>query len=108
MRLSRIVGPGILPYSRQQYPTVLQVTHLMITENGAESEAETEAKTEAETEKEAETGAENQAEGESNKEQCQLALQDHVSKVPPTPSPPPSQAHNYGYYMNSIAGKIAD
>ena len=80
----------------------------MITENGAESEAETEAKTEAETEKEAETGAENQAEGESNKEQCQLALQDHVSKVPPTPSPPPSQAHNYGYYMNSIAGKIAD
>ena len=61
MRLSRIVSLD-LPYSRQQYPTVLQVFHSIITETeaGSETGAEIGAETGAETK--AESGAEAGAE----------------------------------------------
>ena len=66
VRLNRIVSLD-LPYSRQQYPTVLQVFHSIITqtevETGAESGAETGDETGAETE--AESGAKNGAKNES-------------------------------------------
>ena len=61
VRLSRIVSLD-LPYSRQQYPTVLQVFHSIITETeaGSETGAEIVAETGAETK--AESGAEAGAE----------------------------------------------